>query len=125
MPICLYFTYGMPTTVWLLPSRAISAPRIRTGEHRATESGTCTLNCCAAGPAPEIFRNVNFSGNSVTFCCVFFCLKLHMSIYKKVYRQLLTKYVCVSHIILICWPKLWYISQVHMLRAYFHPYVKE
>ena len=37
MPILLYFIRGMPTTAWLLPSGAMSAPGIRTGEARAAE----------------------------------------------------------------------------------------
>ena len=37
MPIFLYFIRGTPTTAWLLPSGAMSAPGTRTGEPRATE----------------------------------------------------------------------------------------
>ena len=35
--IFLYFIRGTPTTAWLLPSGAMSAPGIRTGEPRAAE----------------------------------------------------------------------------------------
>ena len=37
MPIFLYIIRGTPTTAWLLPSGAMSAPGIRTGEPRASK----------------------------------------------------------------------------------------
>uniref|UniRef100_A0A9L0IMN0 small monomeric GTPase n=1 Tax=Equus asinus TaxID=9793 RepID=A0A9L0IMN0_EQUAS len=40
VPIFLYFICGMPTTALLLPSGAMSAPRIRTGEPRAGPVGS-------------------------------------------------------------------------------------
>ena len=53
MPIFLYLIHGTPPTAWLLPSSAMSAPQIWTGEPRPTRSRTCELNCCATGPAPR------------------------------------------------------------------------
>ena len=38
MPIFLYFLRGTPITAWLLPSGAMSAPGIQTGELQATEA---------------------------------------------------------------------------------------
>uniref|UniRef100_A0A9L0SVW3 Guanine nucleotide-binding protein subunit alpha n=1 Tax=Equus caballus TaxID=9796 RepID=A0A9L0SVW3_HORSE len=37
VPIFLYFLCGTPTTAWLLPTSAMSAPRIRTSEPQAAE----------------------------------------------------------------------------------------
>ena len=65
MPILLYFIHGTSTTAWLLPSGAMSAPRIRTGETRLPRSRMCELHCCATGSAPCMtFVLGSFPGNS-------------------------------------------------------------
>ena len=42
MPIFLYFICGTPTTAWLLPSGAMSAPGIPAGVPQASEVDVCT-----------------------------------------------------------------------------------
>ena len=49
VPVFLYFICGIPTTAWLLPSGAMSAPWIRTGEPLATQAERAHLTAVPPG----------------------------------------------------------------------------
>ena len=49
MPIFLYFICGTPTTAWLLPSGAMLAPGIQTGEPWAAEAERANLTAATPG----------------------------------------------------------------------------
>ena len=97
VPIFLYFLCGMPTTAWL-----DELCHVRTGDlNRQTpgrQRGTCELNRCATGPAPQ-FCFVCSSSLHCTYIlcsvsiiyskiCMKISIKMNLSVFPSIYLLL-------------------------------------